>query len=90
MQLNWQAQRQQLENLRQLQKLRYAQADVAETLQRQENTRFQAGDSDQFLLNARETNAGRARLAAIQASVDVLRQELELMAMSGQLATGAP
>ena len=90
MQLNWQAQQQQLDNLRQLQTLRYAQADVAETLQRQENTRFQAGDSDQFLLNARETNAGRARLAAIQASVDVLRQELELMAMSGQLATGSP
>lgn len=29
--------------------------------------------------------AGRARLAAIKASVDVLRQELSLMAMSGRL-----
>lgn len=85
MQLNLQAQLQMLANLRQLQELRQAQADVAATLQRQENARFLAGDSDQFLLNARETTAGRARLAAIKASVDVLRQELELMAMSGRL-----
>lgn len=90
MQLNLQAQLQMLANLRQLLTLRQAQADVANTLQRQENARFQAGDSDQFLLNARETTAGRARLAAIKASVDVLRQELELMAMSGRLGANEP
>ena len=71
----------QLTTFDQLRQLRAEQAEIAKELETQEHARFDAGDSDQFLLNARETAAGQAQLQAIAAEVAWLRQRIELLAL---------
>ena len=76
----------QLDALQQLANLRANQALLARKLERQEHRRFDAGDSDQFLLNARETQAGQAALDAIEAQIRWWRKRLDLIALGGRLA----
>jgi outer membrane protein TolC len=76
----------QLDALQQLADLRASQAILAKKLEQQEHKRFDAGDSDQFLLNARETQAGQAALDAIQAQIRWWRKRLDLVALGGRLA----
>ncbi len=71
----------QLATFDQLRQLRADQAEIAKELEEQELARFDAGDSDQFLLNARETAAGQAQLEAIAAEVAWLRQKIALLAL---------
>lgn len=71
----------QLVTFDQLRQLRTQQADIAKELENQEHARFDAGDSDQFLLNQREAAAGQAQLEAIAAEVAWLRQKLALLAL---------
>jgi outer membrane protein TolC len=66
--------------------LRRQQAAVAKQLERQELARFDAGDSDQFLLNARESQAAQAQLESIGAEVDWIRQKLVLSRLNFDLA----
>jgi len=75
----------QLNTFNQLRQLRSQQASVAKELENQEHARFDAGDSDQFLLNAREAQAGQAALDAISAEVLWLRQQLNLVTLSFDL-----
>lgn len=75
----------QLRTFDQLRLLRTQQAEIAKELELQEHARFDAGDSDQFLLNARETAAGQAQLEAIAAEVAWLRQKLALLALGTDL-----
>lgn len=72
----------QLNTFDQLRGLRRQQAAIAKQLENQEHARFDAGDSDQFLLNAREAQAGQAELEAINAEVTWLRQQLNLVNLS--------
>lgn len=72
----------QLKTFDQLRSLRRQQAAIAKQLENQEHARFDAGDSDQFLLNAREAQAGQASLEAIDAEVSWLRQQLNLVNLS--------
>lgn len=53
-------------------------AALANTLAKVEKTRFDAGDSDMFVLNARAQNEIKARIKAIKAKVDLLKAELML------------
>ncbi len=76
----------QLDALQQLADLRANQATLAKKLEQQEHKRFDAGDSDQFLLNARETQAGQAALDAIEAQIRWWRKRLDLVALGGRLA----
>ncbi|MCY7294696.1 TolC family protein [Alteromonas sp. a30] len=76
---------QQLSTLKQLSQMFEEQSTLAKRLAEQEKIRFDAGDSDQFLLNSREIAAGRARLSAIEAKVSTLRQELKLVMLTGTL-----
>ncbi|MFT4719237.1 MAG: outer membrane protein TolC [Candidatus Azotimanducaceae bacterium] len=69
-----------------LRALRRQQATVAKQLERQEHARFDAGNSDQFLLNARESQAAQAKLESIGAEVDWIRQKLVLTRLSFDLA----
>jgi len=75
----------QLNTFDRLRQLRTQQAEVAKQLELQEHARFDAGDSDQFLLNARETAAGQAQLEAIAAEVAWLRQKIALLALGTDL-----
>lgn len=75
-----------LTNLIELHKIRSAQADVAEKLARQEQQRFDLGDSDLFLLNARERNAGLAMLKRVDTAAEILRQQLYTLTLTAQLA----
>lgn len=79
----------QLKQLRQIQAISQEQADVAQTLVQQEFQRFQAGDSDLFLLNARETQSGKAQLDALQAGVDLLKQQLRLLVAGADMKHAA-
>jgi outer membrane protein TolC len=74
-----------LSNLILLRDLRDEQARVAERLMKEEQARFEAGDSDLFLLNARETNFARAQLAALDAHINLLRQHFIVLAGSAVL-----
>lgn len=53
-------------------------AALANTLAKVEKTRFDAGDSDMFVLNARAQNEIKARIKEIKAKVDLLKAELML------------
>jgi outer membrane protein TolC len=53
-------------------------AALAKTLSKVEKTRFDAGDSDMFVLNARAQNEIKARIKEIKAKVDLLKSELML------------
>ena len=53
-------------------------AALANRLAKVEKTRFDAGDSDMFVLNARAQNEIKARIKAIKAKVDLLKAELML------------
>ena len=53
-------------------------AALAKTLSKVEKTRFDAGDSDMFVLNARAQNEIKAKIKAIKAKVDLLKAELML------------
>ncbi|WP_032094847.1 MULTISPECIES: TolC family protein [unclassified Alteromonas] len=53
-------------------------ASLARTLSRVERTRFDAGDSDMFVLNARAQNEIKAQIKEIKAKVDLLKAELML------------
>lgn len=61
------------------------QERLAEALRQQEQKRFNAGVSDQFLLISRETAELQAHLKTIDAEVDFLRQELTLRATLADL-----
>ena len=53
-------------------------ASLARRLSRVERTRFDAGDSDMFVLNARAQNEIKAQIKEIKAKVDLLKAELML------------
>lgn len=53
-------------------------ASLARRLSRVEKTRFDAGDSDMFVLNARAQNEIKAQIKEIKAKVDLLKAELML------------
>ncbi len=53
-------------------------AALANTLSKVEKTRFDAGDSDMFVLNARAQNEIKAKIKEIKAKVDLLKSELML------------
>ena len=53
-------------------------AALAKTLSKVEKTRFDAGDSDMFVLNARAQNEIKAKMKEIKARVDLLKAELML------------
>jgi len=53
-------------------------AALAKTLSKVEKTRFDAGDSDMFVLNARAQNEIKAQIKEIKAKVDLLKAELTL------------
>ena len=53
-------------------------ASLARKLSRVERTRFDAGDSDMFVLNARAQNEIKAQIKEIKAKVDLLKAELML------------
>tara|TARA_A200000113_G_scaffold220025_1_gene229523 strand:+ start:292 stop:1722 length:1431 start_codon:yes stop_codon:yes gene_type:complete len=53
-------------------------AALAKTLSVVEKTRFDAGDSDMFVLNARAQNEIKAKIKEIKAKVDLLKAELML------------
>lgn len=74
-----------LDNLRQLRDLREAQANIAERLMVEEQKRFDAGVSDLFLLNARETNFTRAQMLALNANIELLMQHFLILAGSATL-----
>lgn len=72
----------QLNSFAQLRNLRCPHATIAKQFESQEYARFDAGDSDQFLLNTREAQAGQGELEAIKAAVNGLRQQLNLVSLS--------
>jgi outer membrane protein TolC len=74
-----------LNNAKQVAHNQTQQAKIAKTLFIQEKKRFDLGASDLFLLNIRETNAIEARLKAIEAEVDVFRQELATLYVTANL-----
>ena len=53
-------------------------AALAKTLSKVEKTRFDAGDSDMFVLNTRAQNEIKAKVKEIKARVDLLKAELML------------
>lgn len=53
-------------------------AALAKTLSKVEKTRFDAGDSDMFVLNTRVQNEIKAKVKEIKARVDLLKAELML------------
>ncbi len=75
-----------LDYSRQILSLSEQQRELASTLLTQEQTRFEAGVSDQFLLITREKAALQARLKQVDAEVETLRNELSLHATLAQLA----
>ena len=70
---------------RSLFKLEKQQAQVAEKLLQQENIRFDAGASNLFLLNTRESQSFEAKLNSIKAKIAVKKQELKLWAVTAKL-----
>lgn len=58
--------------------LQQKNADLAVQLAALEQSRFDAGDSDMFKLNARQSTVLQAKLKAIEARVELLRAELNL------------
>ena len=62
-------------------------AALARTLSRVEKTRFDAGDSDMFILNARAQSEIRAQMKEITARVDLLKAELRLYREAAMLYT---
>jgi len=74
-----------LRNFSQLSALRESQAELAQQLMNEEQLRFDSGDSDLFLLNARETDMARARLAALEANISLLKQHFVILASSATL-----
>lgn len=79
----------QLQQLRQILEITQEQASVAKLLVQQELQRFQAGDSDLFLLNARETQSGTAQLDALQAGIELLKQQLRLLVAGADMKHAA-
>jgi len=69
----------------QLASLARQNADVASKLLEQERTRFDHGDSNQFVLINRESNQIRAKMKAIASEVDVMRATLSILATGAQL-----
>ncbi|WP_137166044.1 TolC family protein [Salinimonas lutimaris] len=71
--------------------LRQQARALAERLQNAERTRFNAGDADMFILNARQTKLIKARMDAIKAHVARRQAELDLYyaaaALDSALAT---
>lgn len=60
------------------------EVDVAATLERGERTRFDLGDSTQFLVNLREQTTVEARLREVDAVLDAHRARAALLAASAQ------
>ncbi|MBX2859292.1 MAG: TolC family protein [Cellvibrionaceae bacterium] len=76
----------QLRNQQKLLQLRKQQAALTEKLAKVEMQRFQAGDSDLFLLNAREIASAEAKLQVAQTFTSILRQKMTGLAQVGQLS----
>ncbi|WP_395343553.1 TolC family protein [Ningiella sp. W23] len=74
-----------LNNLMKLRDLRDKQAQVALRLMQEEKARFDAGDSDLFLLNSRETDFSIAQLAAVDAQISLLQQHISILASAAML-----
>lgn len=68
-------------------KLQSENAELAKTLSQVERTRFDAGDSDMFVVNARMQSEIRAQIKEIKAKVDLLKAELMLYKEAAQLYT---
>ena len=81
-----QQQRSDLRNQQQLLKLHQEQALLAKRLAQVEVLRFQEGDSDLFLLNAREIASAQAQLRAAQTLTGILRRKLMALAQNGLLS----
>lgn len=73
---------QQAKNIAELQQ---ENATLARELSRMEQKRFDAGDSDMFVLNARASTEIKAQMKEIEASVDLLKAELTLYKVAAAL-----
>ncbi|GLS26394.1 TolC family protein [Marinibactrum halimedae] len=65
--------------------IKQQQAQLAIKLLSQEQVRFAEGDSDQFILNSRETSAANALLQSVKANVDYVAQKIHLLALGAEL-----
>ncbi|MEE4244157.1 MAG: TolC family protein [Kangiellaceae bacterium] len=73
------------DNLINIAKVQQEQAAMTRELMRQETIRFEAGASDLFLLNSRETSAIQNNLKMVKADIDVLKSQLEYWYKIGQV-----
>lgn len=62
------------------------QTQLAKRLVDQENQRFIAGDSTQFLLNSRESDYAKAQLDSLSAEVSQRRLIIDLLAEAGEMS----
>lgn len=69
-----------INNLQEMTRITQKQVAITDKLVKQEKTRFDAGDSDLFLLNQREAQNGRARLDDLSARVILQQEQLQLLA----------
>ena len=74
-----------IENTEQQFSTQKKRAAVTKKLAEQELLRFNAGDSDQFVLNTRERNIGVAVLSLIDIETDLIRLKLRLLAQLAKL-----
>lgn len=74
-----------LDNLKQLLSIRRQQANLSSQLINQEHQRFNAGDSNLFLVNTRERENINAQIATLDAELQAIRQKLYLLSLKGQL-----
>jgi outer membrane protein TolC len=74
-----------IHNVKQQYQAQKRRAQLATRLAEQELLRFNAGDSDLFLLNTRERNIGVAKLSVIKLQTDLTRLNLSLLAKLARL-----
>jgi outer membrane protein TolC len=74
-----------IENLTELLNLQKNQAALAIELADLEQKRFAAGDSDLFLLNAREIARAEAELTVVKTQINIMRKQINLLAEAALL-----
>ncbi len=74
-----------IDNLAQQTEISEKRAVMAKKLVWQEQQRFDAGDSDLFRLNARETSAGQAQMAAVNTRISWLAKQISQLAVTASL-----
>ena len=75
-----------IDNLQTLLKLQKEQAALEARLTGLELKRFNAGDSDLFILNAREISRAQADLRVVKTETEIMRKRVNLLASSAQLS----